>query len=65
MKGIGLGGEAVWAMPVSWMMTAVVFAFVLLRAYTRISCVAAFGVDDYIYLVAFVRPISSPPLQAG
>ncbi|KAH8175667.1 hypothetical protein LIA77_04085 [Sarocladium implicatum] len=51
---MGLGGEAVWALSVMWALVAIVFAFLLLRLYTRIVCLAAYGVDDHIYLAAFI-----------
>lgn len=51
---MGLKGEAVWALAVMWTLTGLVFAFLLLRLYTRIVCLAAYGVDDHIYAVAFV-----------
>lgn len=51
---MAMGGEALWAMPVMWVLTVLVFFFLLLRLYTRIVCLAAYGVDDHIYAVAFV-----------
>lgn len=57
----GLQGEAVWALGVMWTLTGLVFAFLLLRLYTRIICLAAYGVDDHIYVVAFVRSLRSFP----
>lgn len=37
-----------------WIVTAVAFAFVILRAYTRIKVVQSYGVDDHVYNFAFV-----------
>ncbi|MBE3042884.1 hypothetical protein IMZ48_09990 [Candidatus Bathyarchaeota archaeon] len=37
-----------------WFLTAFVFFFLMLRLYTRIFCLASFGIDDHIYAVAFV-----------
>ncbi|KAF9873461.1 hypothetical protein CkaCkLH20_08920 [Colletotrichum karsti] len=48
------GGDAIWALPVMWLLTGLVFFFLVLRLYTRIVCVASYGVDDHIYIVAFV-----------
>ncbi|SPO00301.1 related to integral membrane protein pth11 [Cephalotrichum gorgonifer] len=51
---MGFGGDAVWALSVMWFLAALVFFFLLLRLYTRLFCLASFGVDDHIYAVAFV-----------
>ncbi|KAL6860316.1 hypothetical protein ACO1O0_004343 [Amphichorda felina] len=51
---MAMGGEAPWAMGVMWLMVGLVFIFLMLRAYTRIFCLASFGIDDYIYMVAFL-----------
>ncbi|KAK3376498.1 hypothetical protein B0T24DRAFT_221134 [Lasiosphaeria ovina] len=51
---MGFGGDAPWALGVMWFLTALVFVFLLLRLYTRIVCLAAYGLDDHVYLVAFV-----------
>jgi hypothetical protein len=37
-----------------WMLTAIVFFFLLLRLYTRIVCLASYGLDDHAYIVAFI-----------
>ena len=52
---MAMGGEAHWAMGVMWLMVGLVFLFLVLRAYTRIAGLASFGIDDYVYMVAFVR----------
>jgi hypothetical protein len=36
-----------------WIVTAVTFIFVILRAYTRIRVVQSYGVDDHVYNFAF------------
>lgn len=51
---MGLKGEAPWAIGVMWVMVGLVFFFLLLRLYTRIVCLASYGVDDHAYIVAFV-----------
>ncbi|KAG9255793.1 uncharacterized protein F5Z01DRAFT_699609 [Emericellopsis atlantica] len=51
---LGMGGEAHWAMAVMWTFTAFVFLFLLLRIYTRVVCLSSYGLDDHIYVVAFV-----------
>ncbi|KAK4156596.1 hypothetical protein C8A00DRAFT_40981 [Chaetomidium leptoderma] len=51
---MGLKGEAPWALAVMWLLTAIVFFFLLLRLYTRIVCVASYGLDDHVYLLAFI-----------
>lgn len=52
------GGSAPAALGVMWFMTALVFFFLCLRLYTRLVCLASYGIDDHIYAVAFV---SGPP----
>ncbi|KAI1142739.1 hypothetical protein F5Y05DRAFT_408186 [Hypoxylon sp. FL0543] len=37
-----------------WILTGLVFAFVLLRVYTRIFVTHSYGVDDSVYAVAFL-----------
>jgi hypothetical protein len=51
---MGLKGDAPWALGVMWMLAALVFFFLMLRLYTRIVCLASYGVDDHVYLVAFI-----------
>lgn len=48
------GGSAPVALAVMWFLTTLVFFFLCLRLYTRIVCVASYGIDDHIYAVAFV-----------
>lgn len=49
-----LGGEAPWALGVMWMLAAMVFLLLVLRLYTRIVCLASYGIDDHVYLIAFI-----------
>ena len=51
---MGFGGDGPWALGVMWMLTAIVFFFLLLRLYTRIVCLASYGLDDHAYIVAFI-----------
>ncbi|KAL2126474.1 hypothetical protein VTI74DRAFT_845 [Chaetomium olivicolor] len=51
---MGLKGEAPWALGVMWFLASLVFLFLLLRLYTRIVCLASYGIDDHVYVVAFV-----------
>lgn len=47
-------GDAPWALGVMWMLAGLVFCFLMLRLYTRIVCLASYGIDDHVYLTAFV-----------
>ncbi|GAB1315542.1 hypothetical protein MFIFM68171_05752 [Madurella fahalii] len=51
---MGLKGDGPWALGVMWLMVALVFLLMMLRLYTRIVCLASYGIDDHIYVVAFV-----------
>ncbi|KAK8062670.1 hypothetical protein PG997_014767, partial [Apiospora hydei] len=46
-------------MAVLWALTAIVFVFLLLRIYTRVICVASYGVDDHFFLIAFLLMVAS------
>ena len=37
-------------------MVGLVFVLVILRVYTRVVCLSAYGIDDWIYVAAFVSP---------
>ncbi|KAK8045532.1 hypothetical protein PG993_005556, partial [Apiospora rasikravindrae] len=50
----GDGGDGPWAITVMWALTAATFVFVLLRTYTRVVVVKSFGIDDEVYILAFV-----------
>lgn len=41
-------------MAANWAMTTVVLVFVLMRLYTRVKFVSIYGLDDYLYILAFV-----------
>lgn len=51
---MALHGDAIWAMGVMWMLVGIVFLLLVLRLYTRIVCLASYGMDDHVYCVAFV-----------
>ncbi|KAK6836101.1 hypothetical protein PG987_006596 [Apiospora arundinis] len=46
-------------MAVLWALTAIVFIFLLLRTYTRVICVASYGVDDHFFLIACLLMVAS------
>ncbi|KAK8029540.1 beta-lactamase family protein [Apiospora rasikravindrae] len=46
-------------MAVLWILTVIVFIFLLLRIYTRVICVASYGVDDHFFLIAFLLMVAS------
>ncbi|KAF0315790.1 integral membrane protein pth11 [Colletotrichum asianum] len=48
-----LGGSGRWAIATMWSLTALTLAFVILRTYTRVVIVEAYGVDDHVYNLAF------------
>lgn len=49
-----IGGEAPMVLGVLWTLTAVTFVFVLLRVYTRLKVLDAYGIDDHFFNIAFV-----------
>ena len=49
-----MGGEGPMAMTFVWIMLGILSLFLLLRLYTRIVLLAALGMDDYLYISAFV-----------
>ncbi|KAK7942480.1 uncharacterized protein PG986_011593 [Apiospora aurea] len=51
---MAMGGDGPWAITVMWALTAATFIFVLLRIYTRVVVVKSFGIDEGVYLLAFV-----------
>lgn len=53
----GVGGDAPKMLAVLWSLTSLALVFVLLRLYTRLRILRAYGADDYFYNAAFVsRP---------
>ncbi|KAK1240372.1 hypothetical protein MKX07_004400 [Trichoderma sp. CBMAI-0711] len=51
---LGLGGDAPKMLAVLWSLTALALVFVLLRLYTRLRVLRAYGLDDYFYNAAFM-----------
>ncbi|KAH0493329.1 hypothetical protein TgHK011_000003 [Trichoderma gracile] len=51
---LGLGGDAPKMLAVLWSLTALSLLFVLLRLYTRLRVIRAYGLDDYFYNAAFM-----------
>lgn len=47
-------GKAPGAMAAMWTFVGLVTVFMALRIYTRVVCVASYGVDDHIYNLAYV-----------
>ncbi|KAK8105101.1 hypothetical protein PG999_008460 [Apiospora kogelbergensis] len=61
-----MGGDAPMAMSFVWIMLGVLFLFLLLRLYTRVVLLAALGVDDYLYISAFIfAALSAALLQVS
>lgn len=51
---MAIGGKGPWAIAVMWSLTAVTLVFVVLRIYTRVVIVSSYGIDDHVYVLAFV-----------
>ncbi|TDZ31047.1 Satratoxin biosynthesis SC1 cluster protein 4 [Colletotrichum spinosum] len=51
---IGPGGEAPMALAVLWALTALTLCFVVLRLWTRLGVLSAYGIDDHFFNFAFV-----------
>ncbi|KAK3340623.1 hypothetical protein B0H65DRAFT_510725 [Neurospora tetraspora] len=51
---MAMGEHASTALAIMWMMAGLVFILVILRVYTRVVCMAAYGTDDWIYVAAFI-----------
>lgn len=52
---VRFGGSAPSAITTMWVLTALTLVFVILRIYTRVWVVRAYGVDDHVYNLSFVR----------
>ncbi|KAI5922871.1 hypothetical protein F4810DRAFT_711182 [Camillea tinctor] len=48
-----IGGEGPYCVAVLWSLAALVFVFLVVRAYTRIFCLATYGIDDHFYALSF------------
>ncbi|ESA43320.1 hypothetical protein GE21DRAFT_4552 [Neurospora crassa] len=51
---MAMSEDASRALVIMWVIVGVVFVLVILRVYTRVVCMAAYGVDDWIYVAAFI-----------
>ncbi|KAL7942899.1 hypothetical protein V8C42DRAFT_141823 [Trichoderma barbatum] len=51
---VGIGGDAPKMLAVLWSLTALALVFVLLRLYTRLRVIRAYGLDDYFYNASFL-----------
>ncbi|KAJ1325015.1 hypothetical protein MN608_09724 [Microdochium nivale] len=49
-----LGGQGPYCISVLWGLTALLLVFLVLRVYTRVVCVASYGVDDNLYNISIV-----------
>lgn len=56
----GLGGDAPMMLSILWSLTFVAFVFVLLRLYTRVKVVEAYGWDDHFFNASFVSTYLQP-----
>jgi hypothetical protein len=54
-----MGGDGPWAVAVMWVMTALTLVFTVLRLYTRLIVIKSYGIDDSVYVFAFVSAYSS------
>ncbi|KAI1842960.1 hypothetical protein JX266_010813 [Neoarthrinium moseri] len=51
---MAVGGDGIYMIGVLWGLATVVLVFLALRAYTRLVCVAAYGIDDHFYAATCV-----------
>lgn len=59
---MALGGDGSYMVAVLWSLTGLILFFLFLRLYTRIVCVAAYGIDDHFYVftcVSCCRPMEA------
>lgn len=54
-----MGGDGPWAVAVMWALTFLTLIFVILRLYARLIVVKSYGIDDSVYIFAFVSTIAS------
>ncbi|KAK9413404.1 putative Integral membrane protein [Seiridium unicorne] len=55
---MAIGGEGMYMVSVLWSLTALVLVFLVLRAYTRLVCVASYGIDDHFYAMTCVLVVA-------
>ncbi|KAI1504699.1 hypothetical protein F5X99DRAFT_432488 [Biscogniauxia marginata] len=51
---MAMGGDGPYCVAVLWSLTALVFIFLVPRAYARIFQLATYGIDDHFYALSFV-----------
>ena len=49
-----LGGEGPYCISVLWGLTALLFVVLIIRIYTRVVCVASYGIDDTFFVITIV-----------
>lgn len=59
---MAIGGEGAYLVSVLWGLTGLVLFFLVLRIYTRVVCLAQYGIDDNFYIFTCVRLSALPPL---
>ncbi|KAK8030222.1 hypothetical protein PG993_011513 [Apiospora rasikravindrae] len=60
---MALGGDGPYLVAVLWALTGLILFFLFLRLYTRIVCVAAYGVDDHFYVFTCVLIVAYSSLE--
>jgi hypothetical protein len=58
---IGIGGDAPLTLGLLWGFTVLAFVFVVLRLYTRINIVQAYGIDDHFFNTSLASILVLPP----
>ncbi|KAK6836991.1 hypothetical protein PG987_007486 [Apiospora arundinis] len=60
---MALGGDGPYLVAVLWSLTGLILFFLFLRLYTRIVCVAAYGIDDHFYVFTCVLIVAYSSLE--
>ncbi|KAK7959929.1 uncharacterized protein PG986_004783 [Apiospora aurea] len=60
---MALGGDGPHLVAVLWALTGLILFFLFLRLYTRIVCVAAYGIDDHFYVFTCVLIVAYSSLE--
>ncbi|KAK7964488.1 hypothetical protein PG988_011462 [Apiospora saccharicola] len=60
---MALGGDGPYMVAVLWSLTGLILFFLFLRLYTRIVCVAAYGIDDHFYVFTCVLIVAYSSLE--
>ena len=61
---MSLGPEGAYLVSVLWGLTGLVLFFLVLRIYTRVVCLAQYGIDDSFYVFTCVRRSCLPRAPA-